>query len=300
MELVKLRGRTYCIPNVTNVGVYRFKNGYCLLVDSGIDNTTARKVVRVLEREGLRVKYIVNTHSHPDHTGANLQIKEIHPGAIIATSEFEKIFVENNSVAGMMLYGASPLPVLTSKLIKAKEMSVDLELIPGSVELGDREFKIISLPGHTPGQIGIATEDNVIFCGDAFFSREKLKKYRLPYLFDVEKQLKTLDYLLNSEYNYYIISHIKDVLMDIQDTKKIIKENIYNIEENINLILDFLTQPLTREDLTQYIIKEYNISMNVTQYFITMTSVGAFLTYLMKKNAIDMDIIDGKMYFYVY
>lgn len=300
MELVKLRGRTYCIPNVTNVGVYRFRNGYCLLVDSGIDNTTAKKIVKLLEREDLRVKYIVNTHSHPDHTGANVQIKEIHPGTIIATSGFEKMFVENNSFAGMMLYGASPMPGLMSKLIKAKEMPVDLELLPGTVKLGDKEFDIIPLPGHTPGQIGIVTEDNVIFCGDAFFSKEKLKKYRLPYLFDVRKQLKTLDYLLNSEYDCYIISHDKDILTDSQSAKKIIQDNIDNIEENIDLMLKFLTQPLTREDLTQYIIKEYNIPMNVTQYFITTTSVGAFLTYLMEKNAIDMDIIDGKMYFYVY
>ena len=30
MELVKLRGHTYYIPGATNVGVYRYKNGFYL------------------------------------------------------------------------------------------------------------------------------------------------------------------------------------------------------------------------------------------------------------------------------
>lgn len=296
LELVKVRGRTYYIPNVTNVGVYRYRNGYCLLVDSGIDNTTGRKIIELLESEDLRVKYVINTHSHADHIGANTQIKEMHPGTIIAASRFEKMFIENNLLAGIMLYGASPMPDFSSRFTKAKEISVDLELEPGAVKLDDKEFKIIHLPGHTIGQIGVVTEDNVIFCGDAFFSTEKLQKYRLPYLFDVDKQLKTLNYLLKSEYDGYIIAHEENSLAD---AKKTIKLNIENIRKNIDLMLEFLAQPLTREDLTQYIINEYKLSMNVTQYFITLTSISAFLTYLMEKNAIDMDIIDGKMYFYV-
>lgn len=296
MELLKVRGRTYYIPNVTNVGVYRYRNGYCLLVDSGIDNTTGRRVIELLEKENLRVKYVINTHSHADHIGANTQIKEMHPGTIVATSRFEKMFIENNLLAGMMLYGASPLPDLSSRFTKAKEISVDLELDPGTVKLEDKEFEIISLPGHTPGQIGVITEDNVIFCGDAFFSKEKLQKYRLPYLFDIDKQLKTLNYLLESEYDGYVIAHEDNRLAD---AKKTIKLNIENIKENIDLMLDFLAQPLTREDLTECIINEYKISMNITQYFITLTSTSAFLTYLMEKDAIDMDIIDGKIYFYV-
>jgi len=55
---------------------------------------------------------------------------------------------------------------------------------------------------------------------------------------------------------------------------------------------------LTREDLTELVIKKYDIPMNISQYFITISSVGAFLTYLLEKQLINMDIIDGKMYFY--
>ena len=67
MELVKLRGHTYYIPGATNVGVYRYKNGFCTLVDTGLDKTTGKKILEVLDDNNLKVKYIINTHGHPDH-----------------------------------------------------------------------------------------------------------------------------------------------------------------------------------------------------------------------------------------
>ncbi|WP_422443560.1 MBL fold metallo-hydrolase [Thermoanaerobacterium sp. DL9XJH110] len=296
MELIKLRGHTYYIHSATNVGVYRYRNGFCTLIDSGIDNTAGKHLLEVLEAEKLKVKYIVNTHAHPDHFGADDYIRQNHTGTRIAASKREKLFMENNSFEGMVFYGASPIPGLSAKFVKARETFVDIELAEGPVELGDKKFEIVPLKGHTLDQIGVATEDNVLFCGDAFFSEEKMAKYPLPFIFDVSEHLKTLEYLLTTDYDYYVISHSEKPL---QDPAALIRKNIDNIQDNINLMLEYLSQPLTREDLAELIIKKYMIPMNVPQYFITLTSVSAFLTYLLEKNSITMDIIDGKMYFYV-
>ncbi|HHW03708.1 MAG TPA: MBL fold metallo-hydrolase [Thermoanaerobacterales bacterium] len=296
MELIKLRGHTYYIPGATNIGVYRYKSGFCMLVDSGIDNTAGKRVLEALDSEKLKVKYIVNTHAHPDHFGADNFIRENHTGTLIATSKVERLFMENNSLEGIVFYGASPMPGLSARVVKGKETFVNIELSEGIVELGDKKFEVVPLCGHTPAQIGIVTEDNVLFCGDAFFSEEKLSKYPLPFLFDIKEQFKTLEYLLTTDYDYYIISHSEEL---IEDPKALIRKNIDNLNENIDIILQLLAQPLTREDLAELLIKRYNISMNVPQYFITLTSVSAFLTYLLEKESIHMDIIDGKMYFYV-
>jgi glyoxylase-like metal-dependent hydrolase (beta-lactamase superfamily II) len=296
VELIKLRGHTYYIHSATNVGVYRYRNGFCTLIDSGIDNTAGKRLLEVLEAEKLKVKYIVNTHAHPDHFGADDYIRQNHTGTRIAASKREKLFMENNSFEGMVFYGASPIPGLSAKFVKARETFVDIELAEGPVELGDKKFEIVPLKGHTLDQIGVATEDNVLFCGDAFFSEEKMAKYPLPFIFDVSEHLKTLEYLLTTDYDYYVISHSEKPL---QDPAALIRKNIDNIQDNINLMLEYLSQPLTREDLAELIIKKYMIPINVPQYFITLTSVSAFLTYLLEKNSITMDIIDGKMYFYV-
>lgn len=295
MELTKLRGRTYYIPGATNVGVYRYRNGLCTLIDTGLTNTDGRKIIEVLENNNLKIKYIINTHAHPDHFGANNFIKERYPGALTAASSKEKLFMENSFLEQTMLYGASPMPGLSTRILKAQDTPVDMVVDEGVVELENKKFEIIYLEGHSIGQIGVATEDNVLFCGDAFFSEDKMEKYPFPFVFNVGAHLKTLEFLLNTNYDFYMISHCDG---PIDNPKSLIQKNIDNINSNLQIILDFLAQPLTREDLTELIIKYYDIPMNISQYFITISSVGAFLTYLLEKQLINMDIIDGKMYFY--
>lgn len=296
MELTKLRGRTYYIQAPTNIGVYRYKNGLCALIDTGLDNTTGRKLLETLDENGLKVKYILNTHAHPDHFGADNFIKENQPASIIGASPLEKVFMENSNMENVILYGAAPMPGLSTRVLKAKDTAVDIELTEGFIELGDKKFEIVPLEGHTIGQIGIVTEDGVIFCGDAFFSEDKMEKYPLPFVFDVGAHLKTLEFLLESNYDCCVISHCGG---PVENPKSLIQKNIDNINENLGLITDILSQPQTREDLTELIIKKYDIPMNISQYFITITSVSAFLTFLLEKQSISMDIIDGKMYFYV-
>ena len=295
MELIKLRGRTYFIPGATNVGVYRYRNGFCTLIDTGLDNTTGRKILEVLENHYLKVKYIINTHAHPDHFGANNFIKEKYPGALIAASHNEKLFMENSALEGIVLYGAAPMPGLSTRILKARDIAVDFEVEEGIVELGDKKFEILPLEGHSIGQIGVATEDNVLFCGDAFFSEDKMDKYPFPFLFNAKAHLETLEFLLQTDYDHYIISHCDEPPVN---PKLLIQKNIDNIKENLEIIANYLAQPLTREDLTELIIRKYDIPTNISQYFITISSVSAFLTLLLEKQSINMDIIDGKMYFY--
>ncbi|HQE04700.1 MAG TPA: MBL fold metallo-hydrolase [Tepidanaerobacteraceae bacterium] len=296
MELKKIRGRTYYIPAATNVGVYRYRNGLCTLVDTGINNTAGRKIIELLEDNNLKIKYIINTHAHPDHFGANNFIKEKYPGVQILTSYKEKLFMENSFLEQTVLYGAAAMPGLSARILKAQDTAVDLVVDEGITELDNKKFEIVSLEGHSIGQIGVATEDSVLFCGDAFFSEDKMDKYPFPFVFDLEAHLKTLEFLLGSNFECYMISHCDGPL---DNPKPLIQKNIDNINHNLEIILDYLSQPLTREDLTELIIKKYDIDMNLSQYFITISSVGAFLTYLLEKQSINMDIIDGKMYFYV-
>lgn len=296
MELKKIRGRTYYIPAATNVGVYRYRNGLCTLVDTGINNTAGRKIIELLEDNNLKIKYIINTHAHPDHFGANNFIKEKYPGVQILTSYKEKLFMENSFLEQTVLYGAAAMPGLSARILKAQDTAVDLVVDEGITELDNKKFEIVSLEGHSIGQIGVATEDSVLFCGDAFFSEDKMDKYPFPFVFDLEAHLKTLEFLLGSNYECYMISHCDGPL---DNPKPLIQKNIDNINHNLEIILDYLSQPLTREDLTELIIKKHDIDMNLSQYFITISSVGAFLTYLLEKQSINMDIIDGKMYFYV-
>ena len=122
MELIKLRGRTNYIPAATNVGVYRYRNGFCTLVDTGLDNTTGRKILEVLGDDNLKVKYIVNTHAHPDHFGANNFIKENHTGTLMVASAKEKLFMENSALDTIIFHGAAPMPGMSTVMKTAIQL----------------------------------------------------------------------------------------------------------------------------------------------------------------------------------
>ncbi len=52
--------------------VYDRDDGVCGVVDPG----DAAPVLARLEERGLTLTHILNTHHHPDHTGANLALAE--------------------------------------------------------------------------------------------------------------------------------------------------------------------------------------------------------------------------------
>jgi len=106
------------------------KTKEAVLVDPGYGG---EQLVAAIEQKKLDLKYVINTHSHPDHTSDN----EI---VIRATG------------AKLVAYGSGDVPVKDGDVL----------------EVGGVELKIIHTPGHTPGDICILAE-NKLMTGDTLF-----------------------------------------------------------------------------------------------------------------------------------
>ena len=158
MELTKIKGNTYYINAPTNIGVYSFKNKNCLLIDTGINNSAAKKIDEVLKINNLHPKYIINTHSHHDHCGGNNYFKSNYTGAIVYASQKEKLYMENPELRAAMLYTSFPVKELE---VESKEVLVDQVLDYGFTKINDEKFEVISLKGHSPESIGIITKDKL-------------------------------------------------------------------------------------------------------------------------------------------
>ena len=124
MNLSRINGNSYYIPGSTNIGVFLFKDKYTLLIDSGESNQDARKIQENLMTNNLNIKYIINTHSHIDHCGGNVYLKESYPGSLFYSSPNTQLFVENAFLFPLYLYAGNPPLINYHFLLISLEITV--------------------------------------------------------------------------------------------------------------------------------------------------------------------------------
>ena len=126
----------------------------CAIIDPGAE---ADRSVAEVERLGLTVKVILNTHGHGDHIGAVAAIKEA-TGATYAIHEGDAELLKRDIqwVVQMMPDAkAAPEP---DWYVKSDDV----------IEVGDVKLRVIETPGHTPGGV-CYYGDGVVFTGDTLF-----------------------------------------------------------------------------------------------------------------------------------
>lgn len=294
MELTKVKGNTYYINAPTNIGVFSFKNKQSLIIDTGINNSAARKIDDVLKENNLHPKYIINTHSHSDHCGGNSYFKANYTGCLVYASQKERLYMENMELRSNMMFTAYPLRDLEPD---CKDLNVDFTIGSGTVKINDEKFEILTLKGHSPEGIAVITPEKVCFLGDSIFSDSILSKYSFPYLYHIEDALTSLDKIKDIDADFFVISHADEV-MGKEEIIKLADRNISNIHSYLDEIVELLEKPITREDLLESLVVINDLAVNFKQYHINYSSMSAFLAYLSNRGLITYSIENGNLYYY--
>lgn len=286
-ELVKLGERTYVILNPVNIGIYVLNDNNVCIIDTGSSKDYAKMIDKILIENNWHLKFIINTHSHADHISGNKYLQDKYNCQIYA-SKVESYFINTPYLEPSLMYGASAIKGLYSHVLYAKESACeDIEL------LNNNDLQIINLEGHSTGLIGIVTSDKVCFVGDAYTSVEKIAKYAIQYTYDIDKYVESLERLLNTDYLYYVPSHgniekKKDAFNTIiknKETSSKVKEMIYNLVKD----------GITYSDLVHKVFSEFNINMNVVQYYVIKATLKAYITSLEKDNRVEIIFDNNNM-----
>jgi glyoxylase-like metal-dependent hydrolase (beta-lactamase superfamily II) len=120
------------------------------VIDPGGDPS---KIRRSLKKNGLKLKFVINTHGHGDHIGANAQL-----GVPVYIHRLDADFL------GDPKKNLSQVFLFSIKSPKAARLLEDGD----AIKLGSITLEVIHTPGHTPGSICLKT-DSVIFTGDTLF-----------------------------------------------------------------------------------------------------------------------------------
>lgn len=126
-----------------------------VVIDPGEE---ADRILWTLEDLGLKVKYIINTHGHFDHAGANQELKNATGAPLLIHKEDAEMLSHLSEAAAAFGLQAenSPPPDQT---IEEGDM----------IRFGDYELKVIHTPGHSPGGISLYT-NGYLFVGDTLFA----------------------------------------------------------------------------------------------------------------------------------
>lgn len=112
------------------------------------------EILKVVKDNNLNIKYIINTHGHMDHIGANAQIKEA-TGAKILIHHDDRNLLTSPAKNLAIFWGRMTKSPPADKLLKDDEI----------VSLGNLKIKVIHTPGHTRGSICLLVDDR-LFTGD--------------------------------------------------------------------------------------------------------------------------------------
>lgn len=128
-----------------------------LVIDPGGEGA---RILSEIERLGVKVVAIVNTHAHVDHVGANRVVKD--------------------ACGCDILMHTAELPVLQVAAKMGRLFGVNIEQPPGPdrflaegdlIPFGKHSLTVLETPGHSPGGISLVSSDGRgCFAGDTLFA----------------------------------------------------------------------------------------------------------------------------------
>lgn len=133
----------------------------CAVVDPGmIEPEEENALVNYIERNGLTVTHVINTHLHVDHAVGDKFVADKFKVPVLGHKSDETLGARMQQQA--MMFGMQE---------KLDAVSLTSYLEDGDkVKVGDGELDVLHVPGHSPGSIALYDpEGKYVIVGDALF-----------------------------------------------------------------------------------------------------------------------------------
>ena len=186
-----------------------------------IDPSEASPIINYLEKNKIKLSFILNTHHHYDHVGGNKKLKETYGAKVIGYIDDKKRIPEIDII------------VKNNQVWKEKNF----------------EAKIIHIPGHTKGHICFYFfNEKKIFSGDTLFSLGCGKIFEGTYaqMFESLNFFKTLPQDTNIYCGHEYTLKNSEFCLKHDPNNPNLKKKIQKIKEKLNKNLP--TLPTTIKD----------------------------------------------------
>jgi glyoxylase-like metal-dependent hydrolase (beta-lactamase superfamily II) len=291
--LIPLADRAWVIPGGVNIGVLANDKGQIVLVDTGLNESSAKKAIKVVREElGGEIVAVLTTHAHADHFGGNATIVK-RTGATVHAPRFDEAFLRYPLLQPASLFGgADPLDTLRGNFLLADPSPVDAIVEPGHHEIAGIRLQAVPLFGHSPGQLGYLIDD-VFFCADVVLPANILDKYRIPYLFSLTEHLAALERARGIAHRMAVAGH-GPVLKDGQ-LEAAIDLNAALAQRVAEAILELTATPRTAEVILEGILRRFDAPVvDAPSFYLLQPAIFAFLSHLHRSAAMTHEIHEGR------
>jgi len=162
-----------------NAFLIKVKEGF-VLIDTGLPMFWNKLESELLSAGCLpdKLKLVVITHGDFDHAGNCAKLQQKYKSRIAIHKE-DSGMVEHGVLLKRKVRSLTAR--IFSLLRKLKKRKFSLESFTPDIFLTDGQrlseyglnARVLHIPGHTPGSIGILTDDGILFAGDTFTNRRK-------------------------------------------------------------------------------------------------------------------------------
>ena len=142
-------------PIDVNCYVISDDNGIGAVIDPG---GNAERILAYIKKENLDIRYVLNTHGHGDHIGADDAVRDGTGAPLyIHAADADMLTDARKNLSAFMGYQALARPA-------------DVLLHGGEeITVGDIKLKVVCTPGHSAGGVCFVGE-GFVFSGDALFA----------------------------------------------------------------------------------------------------------------------------------
>ena len=259
MEWHELTERTgyVSIGNAFVPGYFLTENEL-VLIDSGPMKST--RFMEMLDERHWKVRAVIHTHVHIDHVANNALLLEKFPDILFYTSkeEADSIASTENMIRDMGFETVEQAKQTQAVFYPEQVHITGIDMKHPEIAIDDAVFKLVALPGHSIGHVGVVTPDGVCCLGDAIVSEDVLRVSKLPYMSYVEEALESMRKVAELPYETYVIAH------QSVETKaaisKIVRDNIAKEEQLSRIAFEMLTKPMTKEEVLAKYMKTLHIN----------------------------------------
>lgn len=292
-NLLQLSDGVWVLPGGVNIGVLAGEDGQFILVDTGLNDTSAKKALKAVREElDGEVRAVLTTHAHADHYGGNATVVK-RTNATVFAPPFDEAFLRYPLLQPAMLFGgADPLDALRGNFLLADPSPVDRLMQVGTNSIAGLDVEAIPLYGHSPGQLGYVVGD-VFFCADVVLPQNVLDKYRIPYLFSLTDHLNALQRARSVPHRVAVAGH--GPVLPAGDLAQLVDLYAERANHVLDATLELVATPTGAEAIMHGLLIGFGaIVVDAPSFYLLQPTVYAYLSHLQRQGLVEHEVRDGQ------